>query len=98
MDCVSWNVNGGGLIRSVDAIHDQFFFQAEDGIRDVAVTGFRRVLFRSISGRVFSGYSKTLEYPEKTLPEILEMMTGRFPEIGRASCRKECRDRDARYD
>src|SRR2546422_4838963 len=24
-----------------------FFFQAEDGIRDVAVTGFRRVLFRS---------------------------------------------------
>src|SRR2546422_11503673 len=27
-----------------------FFFQAEDGIRDVAVTGFRRVLFRSRSG------------------------------------------------
>src|SRR5205809_3565337 len=25
-----------------------FFFQAEDGIRDVAVTGFRRVLFRSL--------------------------------------------------
>ena len=24
-----------------------FFFQAEDGIRDVAVTEFRRVLFRS---------------------------------------------------
>ena len=24
-----------------------FFFQAEDGIRDVAVTGVRRVLFRS---------------------------------------------------
>jgi len=24
-----------------------FFFQAEDGIRDIGVTGFRRVLFRS---------------------------------------------------
>src|SRR5437764_9631410 len=24
-----------------------FFFQAEDGIRDTSVTGFRRVLFRS---------------------------------------------------
>src|SRR5207302_4329531 len=26
-----------------------FFFQAEDGIRDFHVTGFRRVLFRSVS-------------------------------------------------
>jgi len=26
-----------------------FFFQAEDGIRDIGVTGFRRVLFRSLS-------------------------------------------------
>src|SRR3712207_7713342 len=29
-----------------------FFFQAEDGIRDIGVTGFRRVLFRS--GRVLT--------------------------------------------
>src|SRR5699024_12114580 len=28
---------------------DLFFFQAEDGIRDRNVTGFRRVLFRSCS-------------------------------------------------
>src|SRR5438309_3469463 len=27
----------------------RFFFQAEDGIRDGTVTGFRRVLFRSVS-------------------------------------------------
>src|SRR5882757_11279757 len=27
-----------------------FFFQAEDGIRDIGVTGFRRVLFRSLRG------------------------------------------------
>jgi len=25
-----------------------FFFQAEDGIRDIGVTGVRRVLFRSL--------------------------------------------------
>jgi len=25
-----------------------FFFQAEDGIRDIGVTEFRRVLFRSL--------------------------------------------------
>src|SRR5687768_18236292 len=30
-----------------------FFFQAEDGIRDVAVTEFRRVLFRSMESRPF---------------------------------------------
>src|SRR5690625_5603420 len=29
-----------------------FFFQAEDGIRDGHVTGFRRVLFRSLSSRI----------------------------------------------
>src|SRR5438270_1680734 len=28
-----------------------FFFQAEDGIRDLTVTGFRRVLFRSRTPR-----------------------------------------------
>jgi len=28
-----------------------FFFQAEDGIRDIGVTGFRRVLFRSSYSR-----------------------------------------------
>src|SRR5437870_10928998 len=29
-----------------------FFFQAEDGIRDGHVTGFRRVLFRSLAGEL----------------------------------------------
>src|SRR2546422_7033489 len=29
-----------------------FFFQAEDGIRDVAVTEFRRVLFRSLAHKL----------------------------------------------
>src|SRR6202044_4107154 len=36
-----------------------FFFQAEDGIRDGHVTGFRRVLFRSLGraerGPIFKG-------------------------------------------
>src|SRR5438874_3307201 len=30
-------------------LFDLFFFQAEDGIRDLYVTEFRRVLFRSVS-------------------------------------------------
>src|SRR2546428_2025510 len=33
--------------RYRDASSFFFFFQAEDGIRDLIVTGFRRVLFRS---------------------------------------------------
>src|SRR3712207_7736092 len=30
-------------------VGSHFFFQAEDGIRDIGVTEFRRVLFRSLS-------------------------------------------------
>src|SRR2546430_16428567 len=29
-----------------------FFFQAEDGIRDLTVTGVRRVLFRSLASKI----------------------------------------------
>src|SRR5216684_3234094 len=36
-----------------------FFFQAEDGIRDVAVTEFRRVLFRSVGGRAAAGRGRS---------------------------------------
>src|SRR3712207_9203734 len=36
-----------------------FFFQAEDGIRDIGVTEFRRVLFRS-----------TIWFPETALAEL----------------------------
>src|SRR5256885_11655766 len=40
---------GCSIYRVVDPIY-MFFFQAEDGIRDVAGLEFRRVLFRSRAG------------------------------------------------
>src|SRR2546422_11493982 len=40
-----------------------FFFQAEDGIRDVAVTEFRRVLFRSRSARADRGRRRARAAP-----------------------------------
>src|SRR2546428_1804172 len=39
------------LSRFSDGCRVRFFFQAEDGIRDVAVMEFRRVLFRSVTIR-----------------------------------------------
>src|SRR5438132_10013315 len=38
-----------------------FFFQAEDGIRDHCVTGFRRVLFRSLKVRVADAVGRAHE-------------------------------------
>src|SRR6266481_9253547 len=45
--------------QSVTSRSAVFFFQAEDGIRDGTVTGFRRVLFRSCSehNRIRSGWA-----------------------------------------
>src|SRR5436189_828021 len=43
-----------------------FFFQAEDGIRDTSVTGFRRVLFRS----------RFLRTSRTTLPSLVSSMMG----------------------
>src|SRR5260370_26319109 len=41
-----------------------FFFQAEDGIRDSSVTGFRRVLFRSKAIQKLNNQAKYLKkYP-----------------------------------
>ena len=49
-----------------------FFFQAEDGIRDLIVTEFRRVLFRSANeqtpmpvGGVVPGFSEALQLMQK---------------------------------
>src|SRR5687768_18176465 len=52
-----------------------FFFQAEDGIRDVAVTGVRRVLFRSStlfpSKRTTSGNFKCVSLTASTMPAAI---------------------------
>src|SRR5947209_8830475 len=37
-----------------------FFFQAEDGIRDIGVTGVRRVLFRSAASSLTSFLSRRM--------------------------------------
>src|SRR5699024_12267902 len=69
-----------------------FFFQAEDGIRDRNVTGFRRVLFRSQTPPTH------LPLPV-TVPSLVQSVmvprlrpqtppTLLLPEIGRASCRE----------
>src|SRR3989449_9386254 len=45
-----------------------FFFQAEDGIRDVAVTEFRRVLFRSLAFERGVRFDFDVESPETGVP------------------------------
>src|SRR5205809_4026615 len=91
-----------------------FFFQAEDGIRDVAVTGVQTCALpislvgvagasaqqRQITGQVTSAATR------EAVAGVNVSVTGTafaavtnsdgsyaIPEIGRASCRKECRSR-----
>src|SRR5204862_5666853 len=76
-----------------------FFFQAEDGIRDLYVTGVQTLLFRSgglqrrISAEQRRGHRVRLHDPEALLqtpvegaPEPLDQPAG--GQIGRASCRE----------
>src|SRR6516162_10593302 len=58
-----------------------FFFQAEDGIRDYKVTGFRRVLFRSSSA-----YACVATLQSSVRDELAPIAA--LQEIGRASCRE----------
>src|SRR3712207_8054425 len=52
-----------------------FFFQAEDGIRDIGVTGFRRVLFRSfVQGSGAGGFEIDFYYPK--LPALAALLSG----------------------
>src|ERR1039457_6873084 len=78
-----------------------FFFQAEDGIRDYKVTGFRRVLFRSIVSTtvVFGCFSACLtgmNCPEPASRPIFFAICGvSFPRVERkapAGIRSELRD------
>src|SRR5947209_13874319 len=45
--CNQYVLRGGSCATSRLHIRFVFFFQAEDGIRDIGVTGVQRVLFRS---------------------------------------------------
>src|SRR2546425_6252134 len=62
-----------------------FFFQAEDGIRDKLVTGFRRVLFRSLeaerrraSGPVYLRADAMMDRPNPNPPADLEWLQDPF--------------------
>src|SRR5690625_5602080 len=83
------------VIGGVVFVYGCFFFQAEDGIRDGHVTGvqtcalpistgiepdFSLVKFKKLVG------GGSMEIVNQTIPRALE-------EIGRASCREECRRR-----
>src|SRR3712207_6999072 len=79
-----------------------FFFQAEDGIRDIGVTEFRRVLFRSM-GAVHQAPAADELHPRQIGEEMAHARTvsreefscntkaytrPEAAEIGRASCRE----------
>src|SRR6266404_6180257 len=48
-----------------------FFFQAEDGIRDKLVTGFRRVLFRSANQVWSYDFVSAMTHDGRTLPMLV---------------------------
>src|SRR5256886_4043924 len=54
------SAGGGNVLAAILLAYllGLFFFQAEDGIRDLTVTGFRRVLFRSELGESFFNASR----------------------------------------
>src|SRR5687768_18588807 len=94
-----------------------FFFQAEDGIRDVAVTGVQTCALPIYTARIealalgtdvsFTGPNDdpTVVLDGEPLgaairtPLVSELASrvAAIPEIGRASCRKECRSRWSPY-
>src|SRR5438270_14099408 len=78
-----------GSSWSVKDLTYVFFFQAEDGIRVLTVTGVQTCALPILGLIGPNGAGKT------TLFELLGGFTKR--EIGRASCRKECRSRWLTY-
>src|SRR5256884_1334713 len=62
-----------------------FFFQAEDGIRDVAVTEFRRVLFRSLLAEQHLATLTWLLAPLELKPDLL---IGRLSAAEKAAARE----------
>src|SRR5690606_39444901 len=95
-----------GLEDSVVLLLVFFFFQAEDGIRDFHVTGVQTcalpisvrdnpVRRELVEVRQLLD-AEALEIQEILEPEIVgspAAVQRRSVQIGRASCRKECRDR-----
>src|SRR5690349_22839922 len=78
-----------------------FFFQAEDGIRDLYVTEFRRVLFRSLELARRAAYAKDyLLSPDRPEPVAIPRPFQKDLELVRSEERrvgKECRSRWVLY-
>ena len=72
-----------------DGSVDFFFFQAEDGIRDIGVTGVQRVLFRSQTPqfKFLTGSDPGGDFIMVVPPNEQEMINV-MNKIGRASCRE----------
>src|SRR2546429_2268253 len=71
-----------------------FFFQAEDGIRDVAVTGFRRVLFRLDGSMAFvnAAGARMLGYtPEELIDQPMHARIHYAHPDGSPFPREECK-------
>src|SRR5256884_5993036 len=63
------NAAGRGATRSNVVDHDFFFFQAEDGIRDVAVTGVQTCAL-PICPQIVRGLLPALPQPERASPSL----------------------------
>src|SRR5437879_6828378 len=78
-----------------------FFFQAEDGIRDTSVTGVQTCALPiwSPRGARASARARPSDRPRARSAHPRGGCRARSVEIGRASCRKECRaERRQRHD
>src|SRR5690348_18304568 len=93
----------GGGYRVKGLVCGYFFFQAEDGIRDGRVTGVQTCAlpisseskWRAMSQLYLADAFYRQEYYTQAIQTWTDMQT-KYPkseQIGRASCRKECRAR-----
>src|SRR5579859_8219720 len=80
------------VISRLRLIVSFFFFQAEDCIRDLTVTGVQTCALP-----ISPFFRIVVELEERGAITIFRMARGKGNEIGRASCRKECRSRWSPY-
>src|ERR1039457_2836667 len=72
---IAWRQSGrSSSIKRIGCTID-FFFQAEDGIRDYKVTGVRRVLFRSNNPAEFQIQPCKLPVPDIERPGLVDVIT-----------------------
>ena len=66
-----------------------FFFQAEDGIRDSPVTGVQTCALPILcKGSRYNRETLEIKYKDKNIADVLNMTVDEGCEIGRAPCRE----------